>query len=331
MLRLTLAAAGIAIAGPALAACEIDRPVTFADLNYGSAQFHTAVASYIIEHGYACEVDAIPGDTIPLINGVARGDADIIMEIWMSNPAPAWLEAEAAGQTVALGTTFPDSVQGWFVPTAVLQGDGAVAPGLKTAADLAEYKDLFTDPEEPEKGRFYNCPAGWVCEEVNSKKLMAYGLDDDFTNFRPGTGEALLAAVEAAALRDEPVVFYYWGPSWILGKYDFTLLQEEPFDKEVWDAMLEAEEPTEAVAYPAGEVIIGANTEFASEAPALAEFLSDYASNNAQTSEALAFMRDNDAEPVDAAMEFLKTQDAVWTEWVPEDVADKVRSALDAS
>lgn len=328
MLRLTLAAAGIVIAGPALAACELDRPVVFADLNYGSAQFHTAVASYIIEHGYECEVDAIPGDTIPLINGVARGDADVIMEIWMSNPAQAWIDAEEAGQTVALGTTFPDSVQGWFVPTAVVEGPDAVAPGLKTAADLADYKALFTDPEEPEKGRFYNCPAGWVCEEVNSKKLMAYGLDDDFTNFRPGTGEALLAAVEAAALREEPVVFYYWGPSWILGKYDFTLLQEAPFDKATWDAMLESDAPAQATAYPAGEVIVGANTAFAAAAPGLAEFLSDYASNNAQTSAALAYMRDNDAEPADAAMNFLKGEESAWTGWVPADVADRVKAAL---
>ena len=141
MLRLSLAlAVGALVSAPALAAdhtCELDRPVTFANLNYGSAQFHTAVAKFIVREGYNCAVDDIPGDTIPLINGVARGDADVIMEIWTANPAEAWIEAEEAGKTVALGTTFPDAVEGWFVPTSIVSGPDAVAPDLKKFIDHA--------------------------------------------------------------------------------------------------------------------------------------------------------------------------------------------------
>lgn len=184
------------VAASAEAACELDRPVVFAGLDYDSAQFHTAVASYIVKNGYGCAVDTVPGTVIPLINGVARGDADVIMEIWTANPAQAWVDAEKAGKTVALGTTFPDAVEGWFVPTAVVSGSGAVASDLKAVSDLPKFKELFADPEEPGKGRFYNCPAGWQCEVVNSKKLIAYGLEGDYTNFRPGTGEALAAAAE---------------------------------------------------------------------------------------------------------------------------------------
>ncbi|MEZ5855277.1 MAG: glycine betaine ABC transporter substrate-binding protein [Hyphomicrobiaceae bacterium] len=44
---------------------------------------------------------------------------------------------------------------------------------------------MFKDPEELSKGRFYNCIAGWQCEVTNTKKLYAYGLLKDFTNFRP--------------------------------------------------------------------------------------------------------------------------------------------------
>ena len=61
--------------------------------------------------------------------------------------------------------------------------------------DLARYKHLFRDPEEPAKGRFYNCILGWNCEVVNTNKLKAYGLDGHFTNFRAGTGAALAAAI----------------------------------------------------------------------------------------------------------------------------------------
>ncbi len=176
-------------------ACEVNRPIVFADLGYDSAQFGNEVARYILEHGYGCPTDAIPGETIPLINGVARGDIDVIMEIWMGNPAQAWVDAAAAGTVVPVGSNFPDATEGWFVPRYVVEGDGAVAPGLRSVTDLPQYKDLFADPEEPGMGRFYNCPAGQVCEQINSRKLYAYGLSQDYTNFRT-PGQALLAVVE---------------------------------------------------------------------------------------------------------------------------------------
>ena len=126
MHRIAIAFAAICAAVPALAQdtpqCELDRPVVFGSLNWDSAQFHGAVAEYIVKHGYGCETDSIPGDTIPLINGVARGDADLVMEIWTANPAEAWVDAEAAGQTVALGATFPDASEGWFVPASIVSG-----------------------------------------------------------------------------------------------------------------------------------------------------------------------------------------------------------------
>ncbi|MBN9023382.1 MAG: ABC transporter substrate-binding protein [Rhizobiales bacterium] len=326
-----LALAALFVAAPALAqdapTCELDRPVVFGDLNWDSARFHSAVAAYIIRAGYGCETDSIPGDTIPLINGVARGDADLVMEIWTANPAQAWVDAEQAGQTVALGTTFPDASEGWFVPTAVVSGPDAVAPDLKSVSDLAKYQELFADPEEPGKGRFYNCPAGWQCEIVNTKKLEAYGLADSFTNFRPGTGEALAAAAETGALRDRPTLFYYWGPTWLLGKHDSTRLEEPAFDKAKWDAMMAAEHPTEATAYPDSKVVIGANKAFTEAAPALTGFLSAYNSTSAATSAMLAYMKDAKASPEDAAVHFLETTED-WTKWVPADVAERVKAAL---
>jgi glycine betaine/proline transport system substrate-binding protein len=333
MLRTILAAlAGVLLATPSLAQdapkCEVDRPVVFAGLDYDSARFHAAVAEFIVKNGYGCAVEEVPGTVIPLVNGLARGDADIIMEIWTANPAEAWVEAEKAGQVVPLGTTFPDAVEGWFVPTTLVTGPEAKAPDLKSVSDLPKYKELFADPEEPGKGRFYNCPAGWVCEVVNTKKLAGYGLESDFTNFRPGTGEALAAAAESAALQNKPIVFYYWGPTWLLGKFDFTRLEEPAYDKAAWDAMMAADKPTAATAYPVSKVIIGANKTFSEATPEITAFLKAYSSTNAATSAALAYMRDKDAEPADAALNFLKTEEASWSKWVPADVAERVKSAL---
>ena len=42
----------------------------------------------------------------------------------------------------------------------------------------------------------------------------------------------------------------------------------------------------------------------------------------------LVYMGDNQAEGKDAAVEFLKKHENVWTKWVPADVASKVKAGL---
>ncbi len=317
--------------GPALAqetTCDLDRPVAFGGLDYGSAAFHTAIAQTVLEKGYGCETEVVPGTTLVLNTGMARGDIDILMEVWTANTAQAFLDAEAAGDVERLGATFPDATEGWFVPRYVVEGDDAPAPDLASVEDLADHVDLFEDPEEPGKGRFLNCVIGWQCEVVNTKKLHAYGLEDLYTNVRPGAGAALAAAVESAVLREQPVLFYHWAPTWLLGKYDFVKLEEPPFDQATWDQMMETEEPEVATAYPQTRVVVGANAEFAETAPALREFFMNYGTSAEQTSQALAYMRDEDATPEEAAERFLAEHPEIWQDWVPEAVASQLSEAI---
>lgn len=318
---------GLGLAAPGFA-CELDRPLKMAGLDYDSAAFHGAVASAIAEKGFGCKVERVPGVIAPLVNGLGRGDVDIVMEIWLANPVEAWLKESAAGRVEPLGTTFPDATEGWFVPRYLVSGADAKAPELKSVQDLKRYKDLFADPDEPGKGRFYNCVAGWVCEGINSKKLVAYGLSGDFTNLRGGSGEAIVAAIESALKRKRPVVFYYWGPSWLLGAYDLVKLEEPAFDQAVWDELKASDAPKRATAYPVSRVVIGANVELAKKAPQLAGFFRKYTTTSELTSKMLAEAREKGVSPEQQALVFLKTQPDVWKAWLPSDIASKVASSL---
>ena len=320
-------ALGLGLGAPAMA-CELDRPLKMAGLDYDSAAFHTAVASAIAERGFGCKVERVPGVIAPLVNGLARGDVDIVMEIWMANPVDAWVKAAEAGKVEPLGTTFPDASEGWFVPRYLVFGPDAKAPDLKKPEDLKRYKALFADPEEPGKGRFYNCVAGWVCEGINTKKLAIYGLAEDFTNTRGGSGEALVAAIEAALKRKRPVVFYYWGPSWLLGAYDLVKLEEAPFDAAVWAELKASDNPKRATAYPTSKVVIGANVDLARKAPQLASFFKSYGTTSDVTSKMLAEAREKGVTPEQQALVFLKTKGEIWKTWLPDDVAGKVAASL---
>jgi len=334
LIACTLALMGLLASAPARAQrCEFDRKIVFAGLDWDSNAFHTAVAQRILRDGYGCQVDAIPGSTIPLINGMARGDIHLIMEVWKSNEPPSWSEGVASGKLVEVGVNFPDATQGWYVPRYLVEGADAPAKGLKSVADLPKFKALFADPEEPAKGRFLSCPAGWQCEVFNSKKLAAYGLNASFVNFRPGTGAALDAAIISAVKRRRPVLFYYWGPTWLMGQLgaQLVLLQEPPYNGAVWQALSDAKSPADvkaATAYPTVQVVIGARKDFLDQAPAIHQFLRNYRTNAQLVSQALAYMQDTKGSAADAAHYFLRMHEDLWRAWVPADVAARVKARL---
>lgn len=329
------------VAGTAAMAADcdgLDRPVVLAGLDWDSNAFQNGVAGFILENGYGCEVDEIPGSTIPLLNGMIRGDIDITMEMWIPNVREAWDKAEADGDVAAVGVSYPDAKQAWYVPKYLVEGDDAPAPDLKAVKDLPKYASLFEDPEDSSKGRFLNCILGWGCEVMNTKKLIAYGLMDTYNNFRPGTGGAMSAEIESAILREKPIVFYYWSPTWVMGKVGDQVVElEEPaFDQKVWDELSSMDQEdvkagTPATAWPLTKVSIAVNTEFQDEAPSIVEFLGNYSFDAATLSKALAYMQDNSASAQEAAVDWLKNNESTWSSWIPADAAESVKSALASS
>lgn len=310
--------------------CELNRKVVFAGLDWDSNAFHTAVAQNIIKNGFGCEVDQIPGSSTPLMNGLIKGNIDIMMEIWKENTNPAYDKGITEDKIKNLGSNFPDATQGWFVPKYLVEGASAPAKDLKSVTELPKYKELFKDPEDPSKGRFYNCIAGWACEEINTKKLTVYNLNDSYTNFRPGTGGALSAAVESAIKQKKPILFYYWGPTWVMGKIaDQVVMLEEPaYDKTIWDNFNREESPSRTTAYPIVTVDKAVNTVFSEQAPEITQFITQYNTTSADVSTALVYMQTHGGSVEEAAINFLKTRPELWSKWVSPEIAERVKNNL---
>lgn len=297
-----------------------------ADLSWDSVQVHNRIAGFILEKGYGYAVQYVPGNTIALFAGTERGDIDINMEVWVENQQEAVDKALAAGTVLDLGPNFPDSWQGWLVPTYVIKGDAKrgikpMAPDLKSVKDLPKYWELFKDQEDPSKGRFYSCIPGWECEKINAKKFKAYGLDEYYNIFLPGSDPALSGSMAAAYKKGQPWFGYYWAPTWPLGKYDMTPLEEPPYSDALWGKDY-------ACAYPSVKVNIFVNANLKKKAPEVVAFLDNYETTQAIANKFLAFMQDTKASTDDAALWFLKEYEDLWTGWVPADVAAKVKAAI---
>jgi glycine betaine/proline transport system substrate-binding protein len=106
-----------------------------------------------------------------------------------------------------------------------------------------------------------------------------------------------------------------------MGKYDMTLLEEPAYDEKAW-------EDGYGTAFPKQPVEIAIHKSLQDRAPEVVEFLKKYKTSAELTNEALAYMQDNDASSDEAAQWFLKEHEEVWTQWVPDDVAAKVKESL---
>jgi glycine betaine/proline transport system substrate-binding protein len=188
---------------------------------------------------------------------------------------------------------------------------------------------VFRDPEDPSRGRFLNSPTGWTSEIVNSQKLKAYDLTADYVNFRTGSGAALDAEVASSIRRGKPVLFYYWSPTPLLGRFKLVKLEEPAFDAEAWKTLADANNP-----HPKGtrsmpaSLAIGVSAPFKAQYPDLVAFFEKVDLPIDLLNQTLTQMSEKRQPPRQVAEAFLRDQPQVWKGWVPGEVASKVSGSL---
>lgn len=306
-----------------------DEKVTLklAEPSWDSAQFHNRVAQFILEKGYGYPTETMVGSSVITLAGLIKGDIDICMEVWTDNYGDTYDNALESGDLIELGVNYDDNAQGVYVPTYLIEGDKdrgieALAPDLRSIKDLDKYWKLFKDPENPQKGRLYGAIPGWYADEILGKKLESYGLDKYYDYFSPGSDAALAGSITKAYKAGEPWVGYYWEPTWIMGKYDMTLLEDELYSLEKWNDNYQCE-------FPSVRCTVAVYKDLLEKAPDVVDFLKKYHTSSDLTSEALAYMQENDATAEEAALWFLKEQQDLWKSWVPEEIAVQVTEALE--
>ncbi|MBF8679317.1 ABC transporter substrate-binding protein [Pseudomonas fulva] len=327
-----LFALGLATADSAGAADQ-KSPIRFGALTWESGAFTTELLRVIVERGYGYATETLPGSTVSLEVALARNDLQVIAEEWAGR-SPAWVKAEQAGQVFALGDTVKHAEEGWWVPAYVIEGDASrnlkpLAPELRSVEDLKRYAPVFRDPESPDKGRFLNSPSGWTSETVNSQKLKAYGLDELYTNLRTGSGAAMDAEIGSAIRRGQPVLFYYWNPTPLMGRYKLVRLQEPAFDAQAWATLTDPANPapTGSSSLPA-KLSVGVSKAFREQYPDLVQVFERVDLPIDPLNQALAQMSEKRTPPRDAALAFMRQHPQVWKAWLPEHVATKVEGGL---
>ncbi|QUW23855.1 ABC transporter substrate-binding protein [Sporosarcina sp. Marseille-Q4063] len=300
--------------------------IKFADAGWDSIRVHNSIARVIVEEGYGYDTDETNGTSAATFQALEKGDVNVYMEVWTDNLKEIYEKALDKETILSLSTNFDDNSQGLYVPTYVIEGDEErgiepIAPDLKTVEDLAKYADLFQDPEDSSKGRIIGGPSSWIVSEHLATKVETYGLDETFNYLAPGSDSAIVASLVGAYSKGEPWVGYYWSPTWVTAKYDLTLLEDNPYDEAVWNE-------NKGTEFAPSDVVIAVNKDLATQAEDVVEFLKNYKTSNALTEDMLEYMEETEADADETAKWWMKENEDVWTEWVSDEVAEKVKTAI---
>lgn len=323
--------AGVAVVLLVLAGCSAGDDSTdgghikLADAGWDSIRLHNAIVGFIAENAYDMTWEEVPGSTPITYEGLKNGEIDVYTEVWADN-LPSYQEDLKNDLFLELAVNFGDNAQGIYVPTYVIEGDAArgiepMAPNLRTVQDLADYPDVFVDDEDSSMGRLYGAIPGWAADDIMRKKFEFNNLGETFIYFSPGSDAALSAAFTSAYDRGEAIAGYYWEPTWLMGMYDFTILEDIPYDAE---SFLDGE-----TAFPSGPVTVGVRSGFDEDYPEFTEFLSNYETTSALTSEGLAYMQDTGANYQEAAIWFISENSDLISAMLPAEKWELVEAALD--
>ena len=158
------------------------------------------------ELGYDVELKLL--DVGPLFDGVARGDLDAFLDVWLPVTHKTYWD-EYRDQVVDLGR--------WYEGEASL---GLAVPGYVEAQsieDLNEYRDEFG-------GRIVGIePGSGIMRVTSEEAIPEYGLDYEVVGLSTPT---MLSEVERAVDREEPIVFTAWKQHWMFTAYDIRYLED---------------------------------------------------------------------------------------------------------
>jgi glycine betaine/proline transport system substrate-binding protein len=203
--------------------------IKLAENPWTGSQVNVAVAKQLLEKELGYTVEIISIDENAQWPALSNGDLSASLEVWPSGHAENIAQyiddqkvVENAGELGVVGRI------GWYEPSYV----AAAHPELATWEGFKnpELAGLFKTAETGDKGQFLSGDPSWV--QYDESIVENLGLDLQVTY--AGSEEAIVAALDSAYSREEPVLFYFWTPHSIFARYDLTRVSLPDYSDECY-------------------------------------------------------------------------------------------------
>ena len=328
-----VAAVGVAMTMSNAAKAECG-DISIAVMNWASAELMANVDKILLEEGYGCSVELVPGDTMPTFTSMnEKGQPDVAGELW-TNAVATPLEAAVGEGRLHKVNNGPITQlgEGWWVTPTFAEAH----PDLVADIDkLLSRPDLFPHPEDPSKGAFVGCPAGWGCQLANANLFRGFDMEaKGWLLVDPGSSAGLDASMAKAAERGENWFGYYWSPTALIGKYGMVPTDMgEWAGSDNWDNCIvkpeqDCADPKASSWTHSAVSTVVTDELMKSGSDEAMDYFSKRTFPGPIMNGMLVYMNENQAAGDDAAYEFLSKNEDLWSTWLSPEAAAKVKGAL---
>ncbi len=270
--RSTLSVLAICAAAPALADCE---NVIFSDVGWTDITATTATTTIVLEAlGYETDIKVL---SVPVTYiSLEQGDVDVFLGNWMPTMEGDIAPYREAGTVDTVG----DNLNGTAYTLATNAAGAAL--GIATFADIGPNADAL-------EGKIFGIEAGNDGNRIVMDLINADTFGMGAVEMIESSEQGMLAQVERASKKDEPVVFLGWAPHPMNSNFKVTYLTggEEWFGAE-------------------GDVYTNTRAGYVDECPNVGKFLQNLQFTLAMENEIMGAILDGGEDATDAATAWLK-------------------------
>lgn len=302
MLVILTACAATPVAAPKI-------PIKLAENPWTGSSVNVNVAKILLEEQLGYTVELVTIDENAQWAALASGDLSATLEVWPSghaeNVAQYIDEQKVVERLGPLGVVGKIS---WYIPAYMVEQNPALATweGLMDPAVAAQFKTAETG----ELGQFLAGDPSWV--QYDEAIIKNLGLS--FQVVQSGSEQAVLAAVDAAYSREEPLLFYFWTPHSVHAKYQLTAVELPAYSEECYAT---AETGGVACDYPEDALFKAAWAELQTQAPEAYQLLKNMQYSNDDQIAMIAATELEGKEPAQAAREWVEANERTWKAWLP--------------
>lgn len=273
----------------------------------GSA-VNVAVAKIILEKELGYPVEIVTIDENAQWAALAKGDLSASLEVWPSGHAENVKQyideqkvVENGGELGVIGKI------SWYVPSYLVDKDQSLG-GWEAYKDPAK-ASMFKTAETGDKGQFLAGDPSWV--QYDSDIIKNLGLDLQVVV--AGSEQAVLAQLESAYSRQDPLLFYFWTPHSVHAKYKLTPVKLPEYSE---DCYAKAKSGGVACDYPPDVLFKIFWKDLQTKAPDAYKLLKNFKYTTEDQIGMIAAVEIDKKSSAEAAQAWVDAHQDVWKAWL---------------
>ncbi len=282
--------------------------IKLAENPWTGSQVNVAVAKNILENQLGYTVEIVTIDENAQWPALSSGDIHASLEVWPSGHGENIAQYIDQGVVENGGLLGVIGRIGWYEPTYVVEQHPELATwdGF-TDPELAK---LFATAETGDKGQFLAGDPSWVQYDDQIIKNLGMNMEVVFA----GSEEAILAALDSAYSREDPILFYFWTPHSAFSRFDLTRVELPEYSDECY---AKADEGGVSCDYPPDELFKIFWPGLKDAAPDAYQLLKNMQYTNDDQIQMIAAVEVDGQTPDEAAQAWLDANEATWKSWLP--------------